>query len=177
MGLPKPFGPYNVAFADFELRRTTEIRSGGNLNRSPSSSREHQKNRPDFVGLADAHGAPLMRLFYPTSHQTGKVSNTDFSLFFQKSRRWIPSLMYTWGYVSKLIPPSSALQRFVISILAGSLFLFNLYAWLHTNLLLKTDVVSLSHGKTQRKTQIYPGQPLKEKSFLLNLRPSKGIYR
>ena len=126
MGLPKPFGPYSVAFADFELRRTTEIRSGGNLNRSPSSSssssssssREHE-NRPDFVGLADAHGAPLMRLFYPTSHQNEKVSNRDSSLLFHTSRRWIPSLMYTWGYVSKLIRPSSAMQRFFISILAG----------------------------------------------------------
>lgn len=110
MGLPRPLGPFPVAFADFELRRT-EGTHGGIVAASASSTPQHHS--PDFVRLADAQGAPLVRIFYPTSDTSHSSWN------FSGSNRWMPSIMYTWGYLSKLIPPSSFMSRFAIWILAG----------------------------------------------------------
>lgn len=107
MGLPQPLGPYAVAFADFELRRTEGVHGG------VSTASVLQHNSPDFVMLADAQGAPLIRIFYPTSHAHQNSAPLD------SSSRWMPSIMYTWGYISKLIRPSSAFHRLAIWILTG----------------------------------------------------------
>lgn len=107
MGLPRPLGPYAVGFADFELRRTEGVHGG------IATASMLQNNSPDFVMLADAQGAPLIRIFYPTSH-TNRGSTPLSS-----ACRWMPSIMYTWGYISKLIRPSSAMHRLAIWILTG----------------------------------------------------------
>lgn len=107
MGLPQPLGPYAVAFADFELRRTEGVHGG------VSTASVLQHNSPDFVMLADAQGAPLIRIFYPTSHAHQNSAPLE------SSSRWMPSIMYTWGYMSKLIRPSSAFHRLAIWILTG----------------------------------------------------------
>ncbi|KAH7296961.1 hypothetical protein KP509_26G046500 [Ceratopteris richardii] len=107
MGLPKPLGPYAVGFADFELRRTEGVHGG------IASGSALQNNSPDFVMLADAQGAPLIRIFYPTAHANRS------SLPFDSATRWMPSIMYTWGYVSKLIRPASPMHRLAIWILTG----------------------------------------------------------
>ncbi|MCO5586450.1 hypothetical protein L7F22_040390 [Adiantum nelumboides] len=107
MGLPRPLGPYAVGFADFELRRTEGVHGG------IATASILQHNSPDFVMLADAQGAPLIRIFYPTSH--ANRGSTPLS----SACRWMPSIMYTWGYISKLIRPSSTMHRLAIWILTG----------------------------------------------------------
>ena len=114
MGLPTPLGPHAVAFADFELKKTDEIPHGempANWNGSK------QDTFADVGGLANAQAAPLMRVFYPTSQ-----TKRDFASFFHCSSRWIPSLMYTWGYVTKVFPPSSGIHRLATWVLAGMKF-------------------------------------------------------
>ncbi|KAI5084595.1 hypothetical protein GOP47_0000764 [Adiantum capillus-veneris] len=107
MGLPRPLGPYAVGFADFELRRTEGVHGG------IATATLLQHNSPDFVMLADAQGAPLIRIFYPTSR--ANRGSTPLS----SASRWMPSIMYTWGYISKLIRPSSSMHRLAIWILTG----------------------------------------------------------
>lgn len=96
MHLPKPVGPFHVAFADFELRP-----SGGedSVTIHPSDAEANELKLKDV---------PPMRFFYPTA------AEPKWCLMDTQSRRWLPHFNYTWGYFSKVIQPSSYLRRFAI---------------------------------------------------------------
>lgn len=112
MGLPKPLGPFEVSFAEFELRRTqatsgqgqTQNGSGsgiGNGNANGNANTEAGK-------VASAEGAPIMRIFYPTGSKSGK------SLLDRKVRSWVPNVNYMWGFLSRAILPKSQLRRSLV---------------------------------------------------------------
>lgn len=77
-------------------------------------------------GIADT---PLMRFYYPTPGENG--SNYD------SSGCWLPHFAYAWGYASKIIAPTSAIRRFLISILAGIAYF---YVWINAKI--KASVAS-----------------------------------
>lgn len=106
MGLPKPLGPFEVSFAEFELRRTQATGSGQGQPQNGSGSENGSENANSEAGkVASAEGAPIMRVFYPTASKSGK------SLLDTKIRSWVPNVNYMWGFLSRAILPKSQLRR------------------------------------------------------------------
>jgi hypothetical protein len=114
-GLPKPLGPYAVAFADLELRRGKGKMFHEGISGNPNGST--QANGVDSAGAAaaaDVQDAPPMRIFYPTSQ-----TNNNVSSFFNSSSRWVPNVMYAWGYISKVFLATSNTHDLANWVLAG----------------------------------------------------------
>jgi hypothetical protein len=137
MGLPQPLGPYEVSFADFELRRTEELQpsqsgggGGGGAAAEPQQKQQQQQQletngiqqnggqalpqdleeTPATVAVAGT--APLMRIFYPTE------AKTRWSALDAKQRCWVPNYNYMWGFVAKAIPPTSFFVKICISFIS-----------------------------------------------------------
>jgi hypothetical protein len=110
MGLPKPLGPFEVSFAEFELRRTSQASGGQGQPQSGRGSGNGSENangnaNSEAGKVASAEGAPIMRIFYPTASKSGK------SLLDRKIRSWVPNVNYMWGFLSRAILPKSQLRR------------------------------------------------------------------
>lgn len=118
MGLPKPLGPYQVSFQEFELRRFQGAHSGVQ-NGGVSDDRNGKSD--GATTLPGAQGAPLIRIFYPTT------AKTRWSLLDVKTRSWVPNLMYVYGFVSKAVAPTSALRRSLVNILSCKPLSFSNY--------------------------------------------------
>eukprot|EP00271_Cylindrocystis_brebissonii_P011959 TRINITY_DN29998_c0_g1_i1.p1 TRINITY_DN29998_c0_g1~~TRINITY_DN29998_c0_g1_i1.p1 ORF type:complete len:435 (+),score=65.96 TRINITY_DN29998_c0_g1_i1:22-1305(+) len=91
MGLPLPLGPFHVAFADFELRR------------SPGETVEKVEG--------EVH-PPLVRFYYPTDQVLGRTTPTAH-------RYWLPDIQYAFGYSAKAMPPLTPMSTYRCWLAAG----------------------------------------------------------
>ena len=105
MGLPKPLGPFEVSFAEFELRRTQATGGQGQPPNGSGSENGSENANSEAGKVASAEGAPIMRVFYPTASKSGK------SVLDTKIRSWVPNVNYMWGFLSRAILPKSQLRR------------------------------------------------------------------